>query len=489
MIDTMEKQASGLFYAVRLPVLAKYSGQLCVVVAALTVLPLIVALINNEPGIALRYALIIATLAGGGWFLGRINAPEKVQVNEAMVIAALIFLITPLMMSFAMMGSGLTFSDALFEAVSGATTTGLSTVTNLEEMPATFLFARAWMQWYGGLGIVVLSLALLFRPGSAARKLAVNEANEDDLVGGTKSFARHVLVVYVILTGVGILMLTLAGVGPFDALTYTMTAISTAGFAPSDASLAALEGRTAPVLVILICVLGALPFSIYYGILKNGRRPATDFLQLRWFLIAGGIGVLLLAAVFVKIQGESPGDAFYHASILAFSAQSTAGFSSMDLEELHPASKLVLILCMTVGGSMGSTAGGIKILRLLIVISLLWVIIQRICASKHAVAPFRIAGQRMEDTRIQEALLIVLLFGGVVITSWLAFLMMGYDPIDSLFEVVSATGTVGLSAGVTDSGMPVVLKGVLCVNMLLGRLEIIAWLVFIYPKTWIARRL
>jgi len=95
----------------------------------------------------------------------------------------------------------------------------------------------------------------------------------------------------------------------------------------------------------------------------------------------------------------------------------------------------------------------------------------------------------MEETEIQEALLIILLFVTVILLSWLPFLCMGYSPLDSLFEVVSATGTVGLSAGVVSPEMPIFLKGILCVDMLLGRLEILAWLLLLYPRTWIGRRL
>jgi trk system potassium uptake protein TrkH len=119
----VQKQAAGLSYAVRSPVLAKYFGQLCLVVAVLTVVPLAVSLIHGETPIAFRYAIVIVALAGTGGILGRLPAPLEVQVNEAMVLVAFMFLVTPLVMSF---------PDAVFEAVSAATTTGLSTVKRLD---------------------------------------------------------------------------------------------------------------------------------------------------------------------------------------------------------------------------------------------------------------------------------------------------------------------------------------------------------------------
>jgi trk system potassium uptake protein TrkH len=474
---------------VRFSVLGKYFGQLCLVVAALTLFPLAVSLLHGEVHIAVRYVVVVAALAALGGPLGRMHAPTDVQVNEAMVLVAAMFLFTPLVMAFPIMGSGLSFADALFEAISGATTTGLSTLASVEGMPGTFLFARAWMQWYGGLGIVVLSLALLFRPGMTAKRLAVTEDKEDDLVGGTKAHARRVLVIYGALTGAGALLLLALGAEPLDALLYTMASVSTGGFAPHDGSLAALGGPAAGLCVILVCLAGAVPLGFYHRRYRRVRRPTRDGPQIVGLLVMGAAVTLALGGCLVAASGMGWNDALHHAPILAFSAQTTAGFSSMDLAELHGSSKLLLILAMAVGGGVGSTAGGVKILRVLIVLSILSVVLRRAAASRHAVVAPQMAGRRLGESEVQEALLIILLFIAVILLSWLPFLLMGYDPMDSLFEVVSATGTVGLSVGVAGPEIPALLKGVLCADMLLGRLEILAWLVMITPGTWIGRRL
>jgi trk system potassium uptake protein TrkH len=485
----MPNQAAGLSYAVRFPVLGKYFGQLCLVVAALTMLPLMVSLLDGETQTTIRYGVVISILAALGGLLGRMQVPADVQVNEAMVIVALMFLFTPLIMTFPIMGSGLGFSDAFFEAVSGATTTGLSTLTSVEDSSRTLLFARAWMQWYGGLGIVVLSLALLFRPGMTAKRFAVTEGREEDLVGGTKAHARRVLVVYGLLTGAGILLLSITGAGPFDALLYTMASVSTGGFAPHDGSLAALGGLGTQLSVVLVCVAGAVPLGFYHRWYKGARRAATDAPQVWGLLLTCAVASLLLGFCMSVTEGMEWKEALHHALVLAFSAQTTAGFSSMDLAQLDGSSKLVLIVAMAVGGGAGSTAGGMKILRMLIVLNLLRVVLRRAGSSKHAVVKPFVAGRRLQEEELQEALLIILLFVAVTLFSWLPFLLMGYDPLDSLFEVVSATGTVGLSVGVTGAEMPVLLKGVLCADMLLGRLEMFAWLLMLAPGTWVGRRL
>jgi trk system potassium uptake protein TrkH len=484
----MARQAIELSYAVRLRVIGKYFGQLCLVVALLTLVPVAVAFASAEVGIALRYGAVAAVLAGCGGLLARLRAPRRVQVNEAMILAALTFLVTPLLMTYPMMGAGLEFVDALFEAVSAATTTGLSTLSTVEDKPAPFLFARAWMQWYGGLGIVVLSLALVLRPGITAKCLAVTEDVAEDLVGGTRAHARRVVVVYILLTAVGIAALLLAGSSFFEAVVYALAAVSTGGFAPHDTSLGHFSGWAIPWLTILACFAGALPLALFHFGWRQGWKNLFRDLQLRTLFLFALLASLALAACLHLLLGLSWEQTFFHAPLLALSAQTTAGFATLNVGELDTASKMLLILSMTIGGGLGSTAGGVKVLRLLILLRLLQLILVRTCLPPHAVLDLRLGGRRLEDEEIRQALLFILLFFAVVATSWFPFLVFGYDPLDALFEVVSATGTVGLSAGVTGPELPSLLKGVLCADMLLGRLEILAWLVILYPRTWIGKR-
>jgi trk system potassium uptake protein TrkH len=387
-----------------------------------------------------------------------------------------------------MMSSGLSFLDALFEAISGVTTTGLSTKSTLIGAPATFLFARAWMQWYGGLGIVVLSLALVMQPGLVAKGLTATETETDDLVGGTRARAQRVLKVYGALTALGIIGSLSVGVGFFDAVQYTFAAVSTGGFAPHDGSLATL-GWLPQGWITLLCLAGAIPLMFYHRMVREKRRVAVDFLQLQAVVIACMVALLAVGATMRLSAGMTWPQVLHHAPLLAFSAQTTAGFSSMPCAQLDAGSKLVLIFSMLVGGGLGSTAGGFKLLRLLIAASVFRLILLRTCLPKHAVVEPRLAGRRLQDEEIRAALLLIVLFIVVVALSWMPFVAMGYSPLDSLFEVVSAMGTAGLSVGLTSETLPALLKGILCVDMLMGRLEIIAWLVMLYPGTWYGRRM
>jgi len=482
------KQATELRYAVRFRVVFKYFGQLCLLLAGLTLVPLVVSVIFGDTPISLRHGIVIGGLAAFGTGLARLRAPSRVQANEGMVLVALMFLFTPLVMSYPMMGSGLGFLDGFFEAISGVTTTGLSTKATLAGAPPTFLFARAWMQWYGGLGIVVLSLALIMQPGLVAKGLTVTETETDDLVGGTRAHARRVLKAYGVLTALGIIGSLSVGVGFFDAVLYTFAAVSTGSFAPHDGSLATL-GWLAQGWITLLCLAGAIPLTFYHRRLQERRRVAVDFLQVQAVVIASLVVSLAVGASMRLSAGMTWPQVLHHAPLLAFSAQTTAGFSSMPCAELDASSKLVLIFSMLVGAGVGSTGGGFKLLRLLIAASVFRLILLRTCLPKHAVIEPRLAGRRLQDEEIRAALLLILLFVVVAALSWLPFVAMGYSPLDSLFEVVSAMGTVGLSVGLTSATLPALLKGILCVDMLMGRLEIIAWLVMLYPGTWFGRRM
>jgi trk system potassium uptake protein TrkH len=478
-----------LRYAVRpLPVM-KYFGQLCIVLALLTLVPLGVSLISGNYVVSLRYAVVVAGVFLLGFFLQRLPSVKRLQTNEAMVITALIFLFAALVTVWPTMAAGLSFFDAFFETISAVTTTGLSVTASVSDKSAAFLFSRAWMQWVGGLGIVILSVATMIQPGLAAKRIGDIGDYEEDLVGSTRAHARRVMVVYAILTGAGFLVLGLLGAGWFNALLYSFAAVSTGGFSPHDASLAGLNNEWLPPVVILFSVFGAIPLVLYFRSRKEGIKVLLHDYQIQGFLAAGLLTMLLLVLFLWTRDGLNWTQALRHGALNAFSAQSTAGFASLDVSGLDAGSKLTLIFSMFLGGSIGSTAGGIKILRLLILLRLLQLLLQRAGMPKQAVAEVSLGRRRLEPEEIQNALSIVMVFLIFIALSWLAFVGMGYNPLDSLFEVVSAFGTVGLSTGVSAPDLHPFLKGVLCADMFLGRLEIIAWLVLFYPRTWLGRRL
>jgi trk system potassium uptake protein TrkH len=405
-----------------------------------------------------------------------------------MVITAGIFVFAPLVMAWPVMAAGIGFTDAFFETISAVTTTGLSTLATLEGKPETFVFSRAWMQWVGGLGIVVLSVAAMIRPGLAAKRLDLTEDYENDLVGSTRTNARRSFAIYALLTLAGVLMLVGSGAQWYDALLFSMAAVSTGGFAPRDGSLLSLGSGYSQAIVILVSMAGGVSLALYQRTYREGWKSLWQDRQLQAFLLAGAAASLMMAFFLWFQDGLVWTNALRHGALNALSAQSTAGFASMDISAVGPGSKLTLILSMAIGGSIGSTAGGIKIFRLLVVWRLLHLIMQRAGAPPDAVAQARLGGRRLESDEIQGVAVVITAFVGCVVLSWLPFVALGHAPLDSLFEVVSALGTAGISAGIAGPDLHPLLKAVLGVDMLLGRLELIAWLVCFFPGTWVGLR-
>ncbi len=479
--------SSKLSYAVRLPVLAKYLGLLAFMLALLTIVPLGAAVIFQDYHIALRYLGVIVVLLIC-WSASRsIAEPRKIQTNEALTIVALAFVFSPLLMTFPFMGSGLTFYNALFEAISAITTTGLSVATDLADKPQTFLFARSWMQWYGGLGIVVLSIAILMGSQVVTRSLSEPLGGET-LVTTTRTHARQTLIIYTLLTVIGIVVVWLISGNGMMSINHVLSAVSTGGFSSFDNSLADIDSWYSRFSIIGIGLCGALPLTLYAVIFsKNWRRGVHDS-ELLALVSAVVLVTFLLFLSFYFNSAMKLQDAVGHAFFLAMSAQSTTGFTTLELNQIDDGAKLSMIISMLIGGGVGSTAGGIKLIRLMILLRLIQVVLQRTTMPSQAVHYPKLGGKILEDTEIQRVFILIMLFIGVIIISWFVFLMYGYAPMNALFEVVSASATVGLSTGITAADMPLLLKFVLSMDMLFGRLEIIALLVVLYLPNWIGKR-
>jgi trk/ktr system potassium uptake protein len=476
-----------LHFAARPRVVARYLGQVFVVLAALNVVPAGVALADGWPGIALRYLAIIALLVLVGAAASRLRAETAIQRNEALVISALAFVVPPFLLAVPLMGYGLGYLDALFEAVSGVTTTGLSTLPSVARMPFAFHFARAWMQWVGGLGVIVLCLAFLVEPGIAAKHLGFGPREVDDVGGGTRAQARRGLVSYGVLTVAGIALLALFGMGPGDAVVHALTAISTGGFSGHDESFGAVPAGPRYA-VLAICFAGAVPFHLYNTLRRGQGRAVLGDAQLR-ALVASVVAVT--AALFALQWGADrshPLESLGNAVFTAVSAQTTAGFSVVPYDALGHAANAVVIAAMIVGGGLGSTAGGIKVLRLLILARFMQIVLVRCSVPRSAHVSTHLGGRALEFGEIEASAAVVFAYFVCMFLSTAAFLAAGHDPMRSLYEVVSAVGTVGLSSGLSGSGLAPGLKVVLCFDMLAGRVEMLALLVLLFPPTWIGRR-
>lgn len=434
---------------------------------------------------AANCVIVALLLAAAGLPLARLRAAERIRQGEAMAVTALGFMLGGLAMAWPFAAAGMAPLDALFESVSAITTTGLSAAGSVADMPRAFVLARSWAQWCGGLGIVVLAFVLVLGPGIAARRLSPGETAAEDLVEGTWIRGRRLLVLYAGMTAGGGVLLWLFGASPFDAAVHALSSLSTGGFSSHDDSVAGIGGGALPVLVALLCLGGGVSFSLQYRSWRSGPMTLLRDGEVR--LLAATILAVWGLILFSEWLAGTPigGGLAANAAFMTVSAQTTSGFQTVDPAGLAPATKLSLILSMIIGGDIGSTAGGIKIVRLLVILRLLQLLFARTVTPRHAVLN---TGLKLDSPEIAAAVSVVTLYAAAILLSWFCFLLAGLDPLDSLFDVVSAIGTVGLSTGVAGPDLAAPLKLVLCLDMLMGRLEILAVLVLAYPRSWLGPR-
>ncbi|HSO84342.1 potassium transporter TrkG, partial [Thiocapsa sp.] len=306
-----------LMQPVRPAMVLHHLGQIALILAVLFSVPLAFAAATGDWELARRILLaaLLPALALGA--CARIRPSDRpLQANEALVISALTFIVAAALMTYPLTAEGLSPLDAWFESVSGVTTTGLSLVPDPELRSDAFLFTRAWMQWFGGLGIVVLSLALAFGRTEDMRRLADAGADEESLAEGTRIHARRAFTIYVLLTVAGLLLVLPTDLPPFDALIHTLAAISTGGFGGVSDSLAGF-GRGAHFALFAVSLLGALPLFLYYRAWRSGPVSLRSDPELRALIIA----VALVAVLLWWLGGLSPADALLQAG----SAQTTTG--------------------------------------------------------------------------------------------------------------------------------------------------------------------
>ncbi|TAJ44788.1 TrkH family potassium uptake protein [Methanofollis fontis] len=466
---------------VSLPAVLRYCGGTFVGIGIVLLVPAAAAVFFGETaaGMAALGCALLSFAAGAA--LLRHFPETDLEWKEALVLAAIAFPAASLLCTLPLsLSSGMNGIDAFFESVSGLTTTGLSVAP--VGVPAFFLFFRSWLQWVGGIGIVVLVLTFVVGPGTSALRLYTASIGDEERLRPTiGATVRLLFSVYLALTVVAFLLLLFGGMEPFDALCHALSGISTGGFSTRPESVAAFGG-VLPALVILSSLMGAVSIGLYPALLKDPLRLLSD-IQVQVFAVIAVAGFVLLLFI---LGGAMPlPEAVPVAAFQVLSALTTSGFSTIDIGALPPPAKAVLSLLMCIGGSIGSTAGGIKILRLILVLALIRYIFLRFSLPREAVVPFRVGGHLMEWPDVYAVVGFIFCYIGCIILSALVFMLAGAGMEDAVFEVASALGTVGLSTGLTGPDLPVLLKAVLCIDMLMGRIEVMPFLVMFMPRTWI----
>jgi len=427
------------------------------------------------------FGLLSAALMalGFGIYRARQSTARELQLKDGLVVTALSYLLFGLINACAFIPV-VPYLDGLFEAMSGFTTTGL-TVLDVDALPRTLLFFRSFSQWVGGLGIIILSLAILLRPGKAVFQLYTTEFGQENIKGSVIATARIVARIYLILTGLGFVAYLLSGMGLFDALIHILSTLPTGGFSSHADSIGHFRGSAIPLTVCLFMVLGAISFPLYYRLARKDLKSLWTNMQVRGFIALLFVSALIFFTLFGPVRTH-----ILPAVFQAVSSLTTTGYNTSDTCLLSPVGKVLTIVLMNIGGTAGSTAGGIKIFRLLALLALVrWLVLQALLP-KEARLPLAIGRIKMADEEIR--MLAAFLCAYLIVLGLSTFTVLwieGFPLVDTLFETSSAMGTVGLTTGLTSPDLSPWSKLILILNMWMGRLEIIPVLVVFYPRTWL----
>lgn len=471
---------------VNLLAILKYLGHLLRVFSAVLLVPMLAAFVLGETAAAIIYGSSALITAGMGAVLQKMLPDLELELKEALIIAAITFPLCSLVSAVPMaLSAGIPFLDAYFECVSGLTTTGLSLAP--PSPTRLFFFTRSWLQWIGGIGIIVLVLGILIRPGTTAFRLYRVNFGESRVRPSVIATARTLGTVYFVLTLFSLTLLLLSGMSFYEAICHALSAISTGGFSTQAESIGAYEGFLVPFLIIIPCIMGAISFSLYPEVLKDPLILIRDP-QVKYMLGLSALGTVLFA---LTISGGAGGLELLRllpdAAFQTVSALTGTGFSTIDIAPLSDASKGFLSAIMCIGGSIGSTTGGIKLFRLVVIVQLIRLVFYRFFLPREAITPLKVKSQVVNPEDVYRIMTYVLLYSVVLVFSAFIFMLHGINSADAIFETSSALATAGLSTGVTDPGMPALLKLVLCADMLLGRVEIIPLFILLLPRTWLER--
>lgn len=462
----------------RYRVLLSYIGQLLVLIGIFHLAPLLlIPAYPAEAEWAGGFVLAGLPLIVAGLLAWKLFSPQEalsltVQEGSVIVITVWLVAIAAAAVPFITI-SGLSLPQAVFEATSGWTTTGL-TVVDVETAPAVILFFRSFIQLAGGAGFAIIALSAV--AGSFGTGLVAAEGRTDQLAPHVRHSAGIVLRIYGAYIVFGVLALRLAGMGWFDAANHAFTALATGGFSTRTESIAYWDSGLIEAIICVLMLLGALNFLTAYTFLRRKFNAVRRNGEIRLAAVLILVSALLLLVV-VTWQLYEPDKALRTAVFEVISALTGTGFTiAGDLHHWGDFSWLLLIVLMSVGGGTGSTSGGLKQMRVYIMYKAVSWEIKRAFMPRHMVnEPAIWQGDRREllsDRQVRKTAAFTGMYLGVLLAGSALMMAYGYPLKDSLFEFASTLGTVGLSVGVTSPDMPPALLVAQSIGMLLGRLEI-----------------
>ena len=477
-------------------ILTKILSRILLIEAALLFVPTAVALLYRESPFPFLWTILILLAAAALLMLPGRKADNSLHAREGFVAVALSWIAMGVFgaLPFVFSGSIPHYIDALFETVSGLTTTGASILSEVESLPRGILFWRSFSHFIGGMGVLVFMMAVLPMDDDHSLHLLRAEVPgpiKGKLVPRMRRTARILYLIYVALTLVETVFLLFGGMPLYDSLLTAFGTTATGGFGVRNAGIAAYGSVYIEMVVAVFMLLAGINFNLYYIVLMKRSIKGFKSEELFWYL-----GVIAFAAVSIafniahKVGGVFPG--LRYSFFQVTSLMTSTGFSSADFDLWPSYSRTLLVLLMLIGACAGSTGGGIKVSRIVIAVKASLGEIRR-QLSPRSVHRLSLDGERMDPAVIHNTLVFCMLYTLIALVSTLLLSLEGYDSETSLTSVIACLSNIG--PGLSRVGpmanfafwsYPSKLLLILC--MLLGRLEFFPVVMLLAPDVWARRK-
>lgn len=459
------------------------------------ILPLGVSLYYREGDtIALLVSMALTLSAGALFYIFfKREKIDYISQREAMAIVALGWTAVALFASLPFHFTGIfeTFADSFFESMSGFTTTGATVMTDIESTPRGLLLWRSYIQWLGGMGIIVLSIAILPLLGVGGYQLYKNEVPSpmpDRLKPRIRDTAKLLWKVYLGFTFAAMLLYWIGGMSLYEAICHALTTLPSGGFSPKNLSIAHYDSAYFDAVIIFFMLVTGLNYALHYQMLMGKPLIYWKNPESRFFLIMVAI---LSVAVCFDIFGDvynTIGDSFRYGIFQVVSIITTTGYVTADYDQWPPMSKIIIFFCMFVGASAGSTSGGMKMIRILCAIKYCYKEIFSLL-HPHGVSTVKVSGKTVSDDIMGSILGFLGLYLAIFAVCTLVLAGMGVDFVSSLSAVAAAIGNIGPAFNVVGpmnnyADIPYMGKWLLSWLMLVGRLEIYTVIIFLVPEFW-----
>ena len=395
-------------------------------------------------------------------------------------------------MPFVISGSIPNFFDAFFETASGFTTTGSTILTNIEAMPKGMLFWRSFTHWLGGMGVLVLTIALLPMLGIGGAKIMRAETTGptmDKISFTTNESARKLYLIYGGMTLIEIILLMFGGTGFFDAATHAFGTLGTGGLSTHSASIGYFNNLYVEMVITVFMILAGVNFNLYYFLLSGKPRQMFRDPELRTYLcIVCGSTLFIAAMLFIKNTYSTIGDSLRYSVFQVSSIITTTGYGTADFDTWPITCRLILFLLMIVGGCASSTGGGVKVIRVIITAKLIKRAADRRLHRK-ALTPIKVGGKTVSESTLAGVGIFMLLFVVTIIGGTLLVSRDGYDLTTSLSSVIACLCNIGPGFALVGPTMNYALfsesvKLVLSLLMIAGRLELYTIILMFTPVFW-----